>query len=46
MYPGRITGFLERALDWLEGVQITSVKGASKIVKALCPWGAGCQKGN
>ena len=39
MHPKRITGFSERALDWLEGVQITSVKEASQIAKALCLWG-------
>jgi len=36
MYPGSITGFSKCALDWLEGVQITSVKEASQIAKALC----------
>ncbi len=39
MYPGKITGFSKRALNWLEGVQITSVKEASQTAKALCLWG-------
>ena len=39
MYPEKITGFSKHALDWLEGVQITSVKEASQITKALCLWG-------
>ena len=39
MYPGQITGFSKRALDWLMGVKIVSVKEASQITKALCMWG-------
>jgi len=39
MYPERITDFSKRALDWLGSVQITSVKEASQIAKALCLWG-------
>jgi len=39
MHPKRITGFSKRSLDWLVGVQITSVKKASQIAKALCLWG-------
>jgi len=38
MHLKRMTGFSERALDWLGGVQITSVKEASQIAKALCLW--------
>ena len=44
MYPGRTTGISKRALDWLEGVQITSVKEASQIAKALCLWGRDARK--
>ncbi len=39
MYPERITDFSKRALDWLGCVQITSVKEAAQIAKALCLWG-------
>ena len=44
MYPGSITGFSKGALDWLEGVQIASVKEASQIAKALCLWGRDASK--
>jgi hypothetical protein len=44
MYPGRITAFSERALDWLGREQITSVKEASQIAKALCLWGQDARK--
>jgi len=44
MYPGKITDFSKRALDWLGGVQITNVKEASQIAKALCLWGWDARK--
>lgn len=39
MYRGKITDFSKRALDWLGSVQITSVKEASQVARALCLWG-------
>ena len=44
MYPEKITYFSKRALNWLEGVQITSVKEASQIAKALCFLGRDARK--
>ena len=44
MYPGKITGISKSALYWLGGVQITSVKEASQIAKALCLWGRDAKK--
>ena len=44
MYPGKKTDFSKRALDWLGGVQITSIKEASQIAKALCLWGWDARK--
>ncbi len=44
MYPGKIAGVSKRAIDWLGDVQITSVKEASQIAKALCMWGRDARK--